>query len=284
MAEQPNLFSDFPLREPKPWKVVFPGIEYSGEIIVTDRWEERLVEELGKDVHFRIVVFTKYQRIPPQAIQDRRIAICVPAAPIERVKEKREAYRTRKEQVDKPLAKEKERLLREQALLYGAGSIHTRGGLAIDTREVFSAASNEERFSLIASALLADVYVTSPYGESQWNTALPFARLIEENLRASTDPDEIEGQKGLLLEKLAELEEGVKGVKGSLEILSAGLGMPPEEAVLDGLGRLSRIAQSKGHLDFYAAAQDEYSAPPALEEDISLYRRMCQLENFTPEM
>ena len=51
------------LGEPQPLKAAFRGIEYPGEIA-------------KEDVHFRIVVFTKYQPVPD--IADRRIACCIP--------------------------------------------------------------------------------------------------------------------------------------------------------------------------------------------------------------
>ena len=64
------------LGEPQPLKAAFRGIEYPGEILLADAWRPELGEIAKEDVHFRIVVFTKYQPVPD--IADRRIACCIP--------------------------------------------------------------------------------------------------------------------------------------------------------------------------------------------------------------
>ena len=71
----PNPFGELKLGEPKPWKAVYRGIEYPGEVLLTDAWQSELGELTG-DVHFRIVVLTRYQQAPD--IADRRIACCIP--------------------------------------------------------------------------------------------------------------------------------------------------------------------------------------------------------------
>ena len=67
MEIQLTLFPDFRLGEPRPWIVVHRGIEYTGEVVVTDSWAEGLGEEISKqDVHFRLVILTKQQQIPSE--------------------------------------------------------------------------------------------------------------------------------------------------------------------------------------------------------------------------
>ncbi len=151
MSAQVSLFAEFKLGEPRPFRAVYQGIEYPGEILVTETWRPEL-GEIARDIHFRIVVLTRHQQVP--SIADRRIALCLPARAL---KEERGVYRTGRK------AKE---LLREQASIYAAGQVCTRGRLAIDAREVFSAPDNEKRFRLIAFTLLSHAYPRLPIDTS----------------------------------------------------------------------------------------------------------------------
>lgn len=150
----PNLFAQFKPGEPKPWKAVYRGLEYPGEILVTDTWRPELGEIAKEDVHFRIVVLTKHRRLPAESIADHRVAFCIPSKAI---KEEREIYRTGRKAGE---------LLREQASLYAAGQVCTKERLEIDAEDIFSVPDNEKRFHLIASILLSNAYPTLPIDTS----------------------------------------------------------------------------------------------------------------------
>lgn len=166
-----SLFPDLTIGEPKPWTTVYRGIEYRGEVLLTDSWRPELGEAIDKrDVHFRIVILAKPQAIPPGSISDQRIALCVPGKLTGRtkqiaVKEAREAYNL-KESLTIKEAEFRKRLFREQASVYGAGKIHARTKLAITPKEVFSATTSEERLNLIVSALLTKAYSGLPINSS----------------------------------------------------------------------------------------------------------------------
>ncbi|MBE0415129.1 MAG: hypothetical protein IBX36_01110 [Dehalococcoidia bacterium] len=151
----PNLFADFKLGKPKPWKAIYRGIEYPGEILLADTWRPELGEIAGQDVHFRIVVFTKYQQVSFDSIVDRRIAFCIPSRQCLAIKEKGEDYRVGKE-------RKAAEPLREQAAIYAAGRVLTKERLPIDAQEVFSAPDNERRFQIIAATLLSNAYASLP--------------------------------------------------------------------------------------------------------------------------
>ncbi|MFQ5924936.1 MAG: hypothetical protein ACE5IE_02945 [Dehalococcoidia bacterium] len=423
MTAQVNLFSEFKLGEPRPFRAVYQGIEYPGEVLVTETWRPKL-GEIDKDIHFRIVVLTRHQQVP--SIADRRIALCLPARA---VKEEREVYGTGRK------AKE---LLREQAGIYAAGQVCTKGRLAIDAREVFSAPDNENRFHLIASTLLSHAYPRLPIdtsalektlatgdvaklfdgffgkgdnpeavdalnnfavalglakpgdalrfdpedcplfpiiaerlegqggslpllplyreigssygltwplitlyllcfvryikavelrlkpdyvfplrsakpppgasltadlipqiwwqsgleeafdrlcyrGQPSWSELLPYALLLCPELKPAPNLEEVKGQEALLLKGLGELKKTIAQIQDDLDLLSPRLGEPPQ-SVLGTLGSLSRIAQSKDGLHFYAVVQEEYAAPDALGEDISLCRALSQLSEVAGEI
>jgi hypothetical protein len=132
-----DLFADFKPGELTPWRVVHRGIDYPGEIVVTEAWRPELGRKIAEDdIHFRIVVLTKPQNVAAESITDPRIALCIPGRAI---KERRERYRVRGE------------VLREEASLYAAGQVLTKERLPLDAREVFPTPDNEKRFELIAS-------------------------------------------------------------------------------------------------------------------------------------
>ncbi len=287
-GERPSLLADFPVGQPLPWKAVHQGTEYPGEIIVTGSWAE-WDGQLKKDVHFRIVVLTQYQEVSPESIAERRIALCIPAKPsygAERVageyraiKEKRQAYAVTGSQAEREALESRARqltaeLLKEETALYCAGYIQTRGPVAISAQDVFSLPDNGERFNAIASKLLA--------ATPSWNTVLAYARLLREDLKPATDPDEVAAQESLLMATLKELEATIAGLQSSLAELSSGLGKPLEEEVVGSLERLSRIAKKGSYLDLYSAL--EHRLPQALSQDISLCQRLEELRPIIPEI
>jgi hypothetical protein len=120
--------------------------------------------------------------------------------------------------------------------------------------------------------------------EPLWNVTLPYAREIEQTFEASITPGEIKYQEGLLLAKIEELERSLEQITGTLELMTAGLGTPPDKEVLATLERLSRLGGCKSYQHFYQTVRQEYRAPSALAEDISLHRRLCQLSEIAPEV
>jgi len=146
MGDMTSLFSDLKIDQPRRWKAVYRGIEYPGEVLLTDTWRPDLGQIDEDDVHFRIVVLTKSQRVAD--IADRRIACCIPGKAI---REGKGLYRA---------GGKAEELLREPAALYASGRVLTRANLTIDAQEVFSAPNNEKLFHVIATALLSNAFTS----------------------------------------------------------------------------------------------------------------------------
>jgi hypothetical protein len=159
-------FPELKLGEPVPWQAVHNGIEYNGELLLSNTWRGELGRKIEReDVHFRIVTLTKQQRVPLKDIEDERLAVCIPAQPSPEAKRLDRKYRTIREKRATYTAEEQEliaKLLREQTSSYAAGCIITKSQLPIEPEQVFSADDNQIRFDLIASALLANAYPDSP--------------------------------------------------------------------------------------------------------------------------
>ncbi|GEM_PF-700961 len=183
----PRLFAQFTPGEAKPWRVAYRGIEYPGEVVLADSWRAELGEISEEDVHFRIVLLSRHQEVPRESIRDRRIAICMPAELTDKAKRIMGRYLALKERAEACLTEadreslriregriERE-LLREEALMYAAGSILCQGAPTIDPAEAFSAPDNEKRLSLIACALLAAAYPALPIDPSAVGKTISYA-------------------------------------------------------------------------------------------------------------
>jgi hypothetical protein len=116
--------------------------------------------------------------------------------------------------------------------------------------------------------------------EPLWNVALPYAQEIEQALRAISETEELRGQGDLLLRKLKELGR----IRNTLETMATAWETTPQGEVLAAVERLSHLGQCKGYRDFYQIVHEEYKAPSALTEDMSLYQRLSQLAQSTPEI
>ncbi len=95
---------------------------------------------------------------------------------------------------------------------------------------------------------------------------------------------EIERQERVLTGELENLAGTVEHIEENLRLLEVRLEGAVEGEVWDGLGRLARVVRTKGHLDYYDAAQRECASPQALAEDITLCRRLSSLSEVTPEV
>ena len=116
--------------------------------------------------------------------------------------------------------------------------------------------------------------------EPLWNIALPYAQEIEQALRAISDAEELEWQEDLLARRLEELG----WIKSTLEMMATAWETTPQREVLAAVERLSRLSRCKGYADFYRMVHEEYKTPSALAEDMSLYQRLSQLAQSSPEI
>ena len=67
----------------------YHGLLYPGEAIVADGWEPQLGLALEGERLFRVVFLTSHQAVPPEELQDARIAVCVPSRSGERREQER---------------------------------------------------------------------------------------------------------------------------------------------------------------------------------------------------
>jgi hypothetical protein len=165
--------------QPRPWRAVYSGFEYLGEVVAAQRWDPAWGDPLRGDLFFRIVFLTQPLGKAVVAVQDRRIAVCLPRArrtqgQIDRefksIAEARALYRTGGDagaaQLRSILAEEEaklqERLLEATARSYAAGRVVTASGLSVDPAAVFAEPGPEQWRQKLAGLLLHHAYLQLP--------------------------------------------------------------------------------------------------------------------------
>ena len=154
-----GLFSEFPSGRPTPFTAIHKGVEYPGEVILTESWQPELGEITG-DVHFRIVILSRHQGVPRELIRERRIALLAPSLTL---RERGEGYHTGADLE-----------IKGDAESYAAGSILTYG-VSIDPGEVFSTTESDRILTSIATILLANARPSPPIDSSLLGRAVRYS-------------------------------------------------------------------------------------------------------------
>jgi hypothetical protein len=114
-----------------------------------------------------------------------------------------------------------------------------------------------------------------------WNDALGYAREIVDDLRATTDQADIEGQSARLVTGLERLKGDVDSRRTNLNVLAGTLQaeLPQEtSAALAALERLTEDGDFSGYVDFYERAEEVFErSPDALRAAMQTFTRLGQL-------
>lgn len=185
-----GLFHDLGFGETKRRKAEHRRVEYTGEVVLDHTWRPDYGEIRKEDVHFRIVVLTRPQVVAIEDLQDRRVAVCIPADLSSMAEEAIREYMAlgdmtkryqgrvgpEAEAVRNWLKAKRPELVTDvvgkQLQQYLAGGIVTRGKLAIDPREIFASRQNDPRVRKIADVLLGDAYTALPIKSNALKKAL----------------------------------------------------------------------------------------------------------------
>jgi hypothetical protein len=180
----------FPSGEAAPFSFEHLGVSYPGEVVRCDRWSPELGQPLAGEVFFRIVVLSQRKGGSRPAIQDSRIAICLPAVGLSRrrnrltaemstTRETQALYLTHRDTeadlIRQTLQRRQESLeeqvIGEDSVRYSEGRVLTGGERQPDAASLFAGLDPAAWFSRLAGWLLAEAYPTLPFDSS----ALPRA-------------------------------------------------------------------------------------------------------------
>ena len=162
---------------PQVWTVHHRGLEYSGEVIVSDTVDPQWGQALRGSESFRLVFFTVPRRLSRPQIRDPRIAMVVPRRAysqpwrklnleLDAIREAMAHYRTARDPHPEAVRRsmeEREVLIRgEMGHLYAAsysdGRVYTRQGVHINPHDVFTDEVVESWAERLVSALLDQAY------------------------------------------------------------------------------------------------------------------------------
>ena len=182
-----------PDAQPHTWRVVYSGLEYPGEVIAAQRWSPSWGQRLDGDSLFRIVFLTEPPRRAAFAIQDRRIAVCVPGRRIrgaegdvsqelKTIGEARAVYFAGRQpdasEIGSFLAEEEAklqvRLLEQSVRVHAEGVIVTDPSLALDPAAIFTEPLPDTWITELAHALLGHAYPHLPVQPTAFPS--PFGR------------------------------------------------------------------------------------------------------------
>ncbi|MCH8062552.1 MAG: hypothetical protein IH861_08615 [Chloroflexi bacterium] len=173
--------------QPQPWIVHHRGLEYRGEVIVSEEVGPSWGEPLEVGVSFRIVFFMVPRRIPRGRIRDRRIGMAVPVRrpprdgpnirrELSAIHEARERYVTGRnveaQGLRRTMEDREEQLLGQIARsfqsVYIQGRIYSHEEVTIRPRDVFAEDKPESWADRMAAELLLQAHPSLPLDYSEF--------------------------------------------------------------------------------------------------------------------
>ena len=118
---------------------------------------------------------------------------------------------------------------------------------------------------------------------SAWNTVLPYATLLVDDLHPSDDEADVALQEQHLVEALQVMAPSIDSAKESLDALEQALGARPLGAST-ALERLDKLSASPDYREFQRVLQENFQGPAGLESALTLYRQVQRMSALIPEV
>jgi hypothetical protein len=114
-----------------------------------------------------------------------------------------------------------------------------------------------------------------------WNAALPYASLLVDGLRLSTDAAEIAEQQGRLLDALDDIARRIQRSREAIRSLATGL-QEDAGATLAAIDQLQILCSATGYRGFHAVALRSFIGPSSLSHALDLNARLERLATLAP--
>jgi hypothetical protein len=180
-GEPRDWLEQFPLGEPASFSREHLGVSYLGEVIRCESWSPELGKPLDGNCFFRIVLLSQRRGGLRPAIQDRRIALSLPAAGLSRrrsrlsaelgtTRETQALYLTHRDTEADLIRRTLQRRLEgleaqvmgEETVRYSEGQVLTSGETQPAAASLFAGLDPRAWFSRLAGWLLAEAYPNLP--------------------------------------------------------------------------------------------------------------------------
>ena len=179
--ESGRPFQLYSTGEPHPFAVPYQGLQYKGEVILSDQWEPDWGRLLEGDIYFRIVLLRQRRRVPSEDIHDSRIAVCIPrkgsarggehlSKELTSLRETQALYLTQRDQesdiIHSYLRRQQEelesQLASEEASRYSSGHIETPAVLSEGIEDLLAGPEPTVWCQKLGTALLSWAYPALP--------------------------------------------------------------------------------------------------------------------------
>ena len=243
------------------------GTTLACEAILTDSWTPDMAAGPSSGADIRLVVLSRWQRVPRSVLASPRVAVVVPGAPAAAglVREAQAHY-----DVGEASATEQERAS------YVNGLLLTRRNLPLTCAQAFAAPDGQRALERIAWVMAERVLF------SAWQKALLYARALAPEM-AAVSPEEAER---LLARVLPRMTQRVHAARLALERLARGMGHPVPPALRESLRRLRDLSRSKDSARFISRARVQGAAghsPEVVAADVAVLERVEQAGAFAEE-
>ncbi len=160
--------------------------------------------------------------------------------------------------------------------------LRTRDDKAFTRNHITAATVSDIRWK---SGLNTVLDVLLPAAGPTWSDALPYARVLLNDLRVTNDQQEIEAETLRLNDRLSALEADVPKQRNALAVLERTLAAELPNSSKQTLDKLEALGQVKdGYAAFYEAAQEVYKTPDALRDGLVEFDRLRELASFAAEI
>ena len=176
--------------QPYAVSATYQGLQYPSEAVFAERWDAHWGSILQDDRFFRVVFLSSHQAVPPDELQDARIAVCVPPPGSERRQQERLRERRilREVRARYSVPGPDPAVLDQERRTYASGSVVTRTGVDVQPQVLYEAPLLTNWVAAVTNSLFSWTYPQLPIDGNRFprpfNTEearLLFSGLIQED-------------------------------------------------------------------------------------------------------
>ncbi|GFP32117.1 hypothetical protein HKBW3S42_00422 [Candidatus Hakubella thermalkaliphila] len=125
-----------------------------------------------------------------------------------------------------------------------------------------------------------------PSSEESWNDILPFAKIVNPNLKMATAPDDVTDQERQLLQVLDDTKNQIPRIIENLRILYGKLAEDIPESKIEVIEKIKEITDVKNYGEFYAPFKDkdEYPDENAFRAKFDEFKKLKAIADQSTEI
>lgn len=129
-----------------------------------------------------------------------------------------------------------------------------------------------------------DFEILYPSAEIHWNDILPYAKIINSNLKTASSPEDIEEQEKQLIHSSSILKDQIPHIERNLDILSSKFNEIIPSGELAIVSQMQTIITAKDRLEFYSTLKTIYQNDQDFSKDIEIFNRLRKVTDSSTEL